>query len=81
MYVYAQLGISLAHLTYTQWDETQPIAQSQAQPGDLVFFNGEEHVGIYLGGGQMVDAPHTGAVVRTESIYGFGSIDGFRRVP
>ena len=81
MYVYAQLGISLDHYTVSQWNETEPISQAQAQPGDLVFFNGLEHVGIYLGGGQMVDAPHTGAVVRVESIYGFGSIDGFRRVP
>jgi cell wall-associated NlpC family hydrolase len=81
MYVYGKLGISLPHYTVSQWDDTESISQSQAQPGDLVFFNGLEHVGIYLGGGEMVDAPHTGAVVRTESIYGFGSIDGFRRVP
>ncbi|HEY2353956.1 MAG TPA: NlpC/P60 family protein [Gaiellaceae bacterium] len=81
MYVYSQLHISLPHYTVSQWDVTQPISQASAQPGDLVFFNGLEHVGIYLGGGEMVDAPHTGAVVRTESIYGFGSIDGFRRVP
>ena len=81
MFVYGQLGISLPHYTVSQWDVTQPIAQSQAQPGDLIFFNGLEHVGIYLGGGQMVDAPHTGSVVRVDNIYGFGSIDGFRRVP
>jgi cell wall-associated NlpC family hydrolase len=81
MYVYAQLGISLAHFTGAQWSETMPISMSQAQPGDLIFFNGVSHVGIYLGGGQMVDAPHTGSVVRVESIGGFGSIDGFRRVP
>jgi cell wall-associated NlpC family hydrolase len=81
MYVYAQLGISLAHYTGAQWSETEPIPLSSAQPGDLIFFNGLSHVGIYLGNGQMVDAPHTGSVVRVESIYGFGSIDGARRVP
>jgi peptidoglycan DL-endopeptidase CwlO len=81
MYVYAQLGISLAHFTGAQWSETMPISMSQAQPGDLVFFNGVSHVGIYLGGGQMINAPHTGSVVRVDSIGGFGSIDGFRRVP
>ncbi len=81
MYVYAQLGISLPHYTVSQWNATEPISASQMQPGDLVFFDGLGHVGIYLGGGQMVDAPHTGAVVRIESIYGFGSIDGARRVP
>lgn len=81
MWTYAQLGISLPHYTVAQWNATLPISQSSAQAGDLVFFNGLSHVGIYLGNGQMVDAPHTGSVVRVESIYGFGSIDGFRRVP
>ena len=80
-YVYGQLGIYLPHYTVSQWNATAPIALSQAQPGDLVFFDGLSHVGIYLGNGQMVDAPHTGAVVRVESIYGFPSIDGARRVP
>jgi cell wall-associated NlpC family hydrolase len=80
-YVYAQLGISLPHYTVSQWNVTEPISMSQLQPGDLVFFNGLGHDGIYIGNGQMVDAPHTGAVVRIESIYGFGSIDGARRVP
>ena len=81
MYVYAQLGISLPHYTVSQWDATQPISMSQLQPGDLVFFNGLSHVGMYIGGGKMVDAPHTGSVVRIDNIYGFGSIDGARRVP
>ncbi len=81
MYVYAQLGISLPHYTVAQWSATEPVSLSAAQPGDLIFFDGESHVGIYLGNGQMVDAPHTGSVVRVESIYGFGSIDGARRVP
>jgi cell wall-associated NlpC family hydrolase len=51
------------------------------QPGDLVFFNGLGHVGIYIGGGQFVDAPHTGAVVRIDSLGNFGGFDGARRVP
>ena len=80
-YVYGQLGIYLPHYTVSQWNATQPISMSQLQPGDLVFFDGLGHEGIYIGGGQMVDAPHTGAVVRIESIYGFGPIDGARRVP
>ncbi len=81
MYVYAQLGISLPHYTVSQWNATEPISMSQLQPGDLVFFNGLGHVGIYIGGGEMVNAPHTGSVVRIDNIYGFGSIDGARRVP
>src|SRR5439155_3212763 len=73
MYVYAQLGISLPHYTVAQWNSTLPISQSQMQPGDLVFFDGLGHVGIYIGGGQFVDAPHSGAVVRIDSLSGYSS--------
>jgi cell wall-associated NlpC family hydrolase len=79
MYVYAQLGISLPHYTVAQWNATQPV--SSPAPGDLVFFDGLGHVGIYLGGGRFVDAPHSGSVVRIDSMSGFGSFDGARRVP
>jgi cell wall-associated NlpC family hydrolase len=79
MYVYAQLGISLPHYTVAQWNATQPV--SSPAPGDLVFFNGLGHVGIYIGGGKFVDAPHTGSVVRIDSMSGFGGYDGARRVP
>ena len=79
MYVYAQLGISLPHYTVTQWNATTPV--SSPAPGDLVFFNGLGHVGIYIGGGQFVNAPHTGSVVRIDSMSNFGGYDGARRVP
>ena len=79
-YAYAAAGISLPHYTGAQWADTTQIPLADAQPGDLIFFNGLSHVGIYLGGGSMVDAPHTGAFVRVESIFGFGSIDGATRV-
>jgi peptidoglycan DL-endopeptidase CwlO len=79
MYVYAQLGISLPHYTVAQWNATDPI--SSPAPGDLVFFNGLGHVGIYIGGGKFVDAPHTGSVVRIDSLSSFGGYDGARRVP
>ena len=79
MYVYAQLGISLPHYTVAQWNATIPI--SSPAPGDLVFFDGLGHVGIYIGGGRFVDAPHSGSVVRIDSMSGFGSYDGARRVP
>jgi cell wall-associated NlpC family hydrolase len=79
MYVYAQLGISLPHYTVAQWNATEPI--SSPAPGDLVFFNGLGHVGIYIGGGRFVDAPHTGSVVRIDSMSNFGGYDGARRVP
>ena len=79
MYVYAQLGISLPHYTVAQWNATEPIASPE--PGDLVFFNGLGHVGIYIGGGRFVNAPHTGSVVRIDSMSSFGGYDGARRVP
>jgi cell wall-associated NlpC family hydrolase len=81
MYVYAQLGISLPHYTVAQWNATIPISSSEMQPGDLVFFDGLGHVGIYIGGGQFVNAPHTGTVVRIDSMSNFGSFVGARRVP
>jgi cell wall-associated NlpC family hydrolase len=73
MMAWAQAGVSLDHYTGAQWDETSRVAISDLRPGDLVFFGTDgpssEHVGIYVGNGQMIDAPHSGAVVRTESIY------------
>jgi cell wall-associated NlpC family hydrolase len=81
MYVYAQLGISLPHYTVSQWNVTQPISTSEMQPGDLVFFYGLDHVGIYIGNGQFVDAPHTGSVVRIDNLSSYPAFDGARRVP
>ena len=82
-YVYAQLGVSLPHYTVSQWNATIPIAVGDLQPGDLVFFDGLGHVGIYIGGGQFVHAPHTGTVVQIGSLDGYWSahLDGARRVP
>jgi cell wall-associated NlpC family hydrolase len=81
--VYAQLGVSLPHYTVAQWDATTAIATSALQPGDLVFFDGLSHVGIYIGGGQFIHAPHTGTVVQVASLSGYWSahLDGARRVP
>jgi len=82
MYVYAQLGVSLPHYTVAQWNATTPIATSDLQPGDLVFFDGLGHVGIYIGGGQFIHAPHTGTVVQIASLSGYWAahLDGARRV-
>jgi len=82
MYVYAQLGISLPHYTVAQWNATTPISLSDIQPGDLVFFYGLGHVGIYIGGGQFIHAPHTGTVVQVSDLASYmGAFDGARRVP
>jgi len=82
-YVYAQLGVSLPHYTVSQWNATIPIATTDLQPGDLVFFDGLGHVGIYIGGGQFIHAPHTGTVVQIASLGGYWAahLDGARRVP
>jgi cell wall-associated NlpC family hydrolase len=82
-YAYAQIGVSLPHYTVAQWNATTPIPSSALQPGDLVFFDGLGHVGIYIGGGQFIHAPHTGTVVQTASLSGYWAahLDGARRVP
>jgi cell wall-associated NlpC family hydrolase len=64
-YVWAKAGVYLDHYTGSQWNEGQHVSQSQLQPGDLVFFGSDlHHVGIYIGNGNMIEAPHTGANVR-----------------
>jgi cell wall-associated NlpC family hydrolase len=68
MYVYAQLGISLPHFAAAQYQLGAPVARADLQPGDLVFFDGLNHVGIWIGGGQFVDAPQTGDVVKIETM-------------
>jgi cell wall-associated NlpC family hydrolase len=81
MYVYAQLGISLPHFAAAQFGMGVPVARDQLQPGDLVFFDGLNHVGIYIGGGQMVHAPETGDVVKITPLSQFGgSYVGARRI-
>ncbi len=73
MYCYAQLGVSLPHNAAMQYADCTPVAQSAAQPGDLVFFgysaSGIHHVGIYVGGGSMIDAPYTGVDVRYDAAF------------
>jgi cell wall-associated NlpC family hydrolase len=73
MYVYAQLGILLPHYAAAQYGFGTPVSRDQLQPGDLVFFDGLSHVGIYIGGGQMVHAPQTGDVVKISSLSDFGA--------
>ena len=68
-YVYAKLGIDLPHSSQMQWGYGTPVARGQLEPGDLVFFYSDlHHVGIYVGGGNMIHAPHTGAVVSIASV-------------
>jgi cell wall-associated NlpC family hydrolase len=68
-YVYAQIGVYLPHHAASQYGYGTPVSRDQLAPGDLVFFDGLGHVGIYIGGGQFVHAPHTGDVVKISSLY------------
>jgi cell wall-associated NlpC family hydrolase len=81
MYVYAQLGISLPHYAAAQYQLGTPVDRSRLQPGDLVFFDALDHVGIYIGNGQFVHAPQTGDVVKITALSDFGdSYVGARRL-
>jgi peptidoglycan DL-endopeptidase CwlO len=81
MYVYAQLGIQLPHYAAAQYGYGIPVARDQLQAGDLVFFDGLSHVGIYIGGDEMVHAPETGDVVKITPLSQFGaSYVGARRI-
>ena len=68
VYVFRQAGVSLPHYTGALWGQGVPVSRGDLQPGDLVFFNGLGHVGIYAGGGSFVHAPHTGDVVKVSSL-------------
>ena len=80
-WAYGQAGISTAHYTGTFWNNYRHVAVNQLQPGDMVFFyRDHHHVGIYIGGGMMVNAPHTGDVVKVASVLGHGNYSGAVRI-
>ena len=69
MYVYAKLGVDLPHSSRMQYDCGAHVSRSQLEPGDLVFFGSPiHHVGMYVGDGNMINAPYTGVAVRIESM-------------
>lgn len=78
-------GVSLSHWSVAQYDQSMPVSAAEVRPGDLVFFATDPtdyrtiyHVGLYVGGGMMVDAPHPGATVRETDVYAF-EFFGFAR--
>ena len=81
-YVFAQIGVSLPHSSYAMFGMGTPVSIGELQPGDLVFFTGASHMGIYIGGGQFIHSPHTGDVVKISSLSGYYSSNfaGGRRV-
>jgi len=80
MWAWAQVGRSLPHNSGAQFSSTRRVTAAQLQPGDLVFyFSPISHVSMYIGGGQIVDAPHSGATVRITSMGYPGTIVGYGR--
>jgi cell wall-associated NlpC family hydrolase len=72
LYVYAQLGVTLPHYAASQFALFAKLRPDELQPGDLVFFepkiDGPGHVAMYAGGDAIIEAPHTGALVRIGSL-------------
>jgi cell wall-associated NlpC family hydrolase len=70
MMAWAAAGVSLDHYAADQYADTTHVPIANLQPGDLVFYGTDlHHVGIYVGGGMMIDAPNTGSFVRYDSIF------------
>jgi len=82
-YVYRHFGVTLPHYTVAQFTRGRRVGRWALHPGDLVFFAGLSHVGIYVGHGRFIHAPHTGTRVRIASL-GEGwyrsTYDGARRI-
>ena len=67
-FAYGAAGIELPHSAAGQYRSGRRVDRGQLQPGDLIFWRGLGHVGMYIGGGRMIHAPETGDVVRITSI-------------
>lgn len=89
-YLYAQEGVAIPRTTYDQFQAGLQVPRSQLEAGDLVFFAGSDskvvngvtlpgHVGIYIGDGKFIEAPHTGSVVQVSNLSGYRGYMGARR--
>jgi cell wall-associated NlpC family hydrolase len=67
-WAYAREGVSIPRVTYQQIQAGVYVPRDRLAPGDLVFFDGGHHVGMYLGQGAFVQAPHTGDVVKVSTL-------------
>ena len=82
-YVFEHFGVDLPHYTVAQFGHGRRISRGGLRPGDLVFFAGLSHVGIYVGHGRFVHAPHTGTRVQIASLgasWYRSEFDGGRRI-
>src|SRR5690348_13185841 len=78
---WASVGISIPRTSQEQWASLPHVPTADMQPGDILVFNGAGHVGIYVGGGMMIDAPHTGLNVQKVALSGWyaSTMDGVVR--
>jgi cell wall-associated NlpC family hydrolase len=68
MSAWASAGVAIPRDTYEQWAALTHIPMSDLEPGDLIYFNGESHVGMYVGDGYLIDAPQPGMNVEKVSL-------------
>ena len=80
-FVYSHFGVALPHYSGAQFSMGRRVSRGQLRPGDLLFFDGVGHVGLYLGRGRFIHAPHTGTRVSVSPLNGWYSseYDGARR--
>jgi cell wall-associated NlpC family hydrolase len=78
---WASVGIGIPRTSQEQWAGLPHVPTSDMQPGDILVFNGAGHVGIYVGGGMMVDSPHSGLTVQKVALSGWyaSTLDGVVR--
>jgi cell wall-associated NlpC family hydrolase len=81
-FVYAHFGITLPHYSGAQFDRGRRVSRWGLRPGDLLFFDGFGHVGMYIGHGLFIHAPHTGTRVSINPLAGWYATqyDGARRL-
>ena len=81
MWVYGRLGVSLPHNAAALYSVGRPVPRGRLRPGDLLFFSGLGHVGLYIGHGRMIHAPQSGRRVEIQALSRRrGSFVGARRV-
>jgi hypothetical protein len=82
-FVYAHFGLRLPHSSYADFGLGTKVSRGSLRPGDLVFFDGVGHVGLYVGAGRFIHAPHTGTRVQITSmndVWYRSRYEGARRV-
>jgi cell wall-associated NlpC family hydrolase len=81
-FVYGHFGVTLPHYSVAQFSLGRRVSRGGLEPGDLVFFDGLGHVGLYIGHGEFIHAPHSGTTVSVDSMSGWyaSRYDGARRL-